>query len=137
MCMCMVVCPCEWTISVAEWLMFASIVNKRCLSKTNMEPSSFHLKLGYIIALLSVLQHVEYTVHGQGRIIYFVFTLRILSQALLLYQSLIISKGGVILSPRGIAHVCKEDQLELTCTTTMNTILDWIIAIPGNVKSLR
>lgn len=43
----------------------------------------------------------------------------------------------MILSPRGIAHVCKEDQLELTCTTTTNTILDWIIAIPGNAKSLR
>ena len=49
----------------------------------------------------------------------------------------LICKGAVMLSPQGIAHVCKGDQLELTCTTTMNTVLDWIIAIPGNATNLR
>ena len=42
-----------------------------------------------------------------------------------------------MLSPQGIAHVCEGDQLELTCTTTMNTVLDWIIVIPGNARNLR
>lgn len=46
-------------------------------------------------------------------------------------------KGVLMLSPQGIAHVCEGDQLELTCTTTMNTVLDWIIVIPGNARNLR
>ena len=42
-----------------------------------------------------------------------------------------------MLSPEGMVHVCKGDQLELTCTTTMNGVLDWIIVIPGNAMNLR
>ena len=41
-----------------------------------------------------------------------------------------------MLSPQGIAHVCKGDQLELTCTT-MNRVLDWDISIPGNAMIPR
>lgn len=40
-----------------------------------------------------------------------------------------------MLSPQGIAHVCKGDQLEFTCVTTMNRVLDWIIIIPGNATN--
>ena len=41
------------------------------------------------------------------------------------------------LSPQGIAYVCEADQLELTCTITMNQVLDWNIAIPGNATNIR
>ena len=41
------------------------------------------------------------------------------------------------LSPQGIAHVCKAGQLELTCTITMNQVLDWNITVPGNATNIR